>query len=317
MLHDPLRMIWMRLVSEPPLVTGDEMCSRLGPMLAALESQGILRPDKSVEELPCTDCGSGHICRVHFVKDERTGQQVASICCPECGAVFIDNQRLKRWRIDIAAFLSVISQSAGIRSCLSEVVPGLLWRLGKANWAGHAREVCFVRRCRGNEGLKIEAELSSRKKSIVLTTTAMVARKLSTVSPNPVFALDSVASFSCDHFLVVDNDYLESRLLEVEVDRKAAKKPPAKRRSSRTADMDALKRELIEHIKAARDHAVTTRDRTGEAMLLPRPSKEELGKRASVMPHSVTRCFQDEQGYELRTMWRLAEDLDRIIGSRT
>jgi hypothetical protein len=43
MLHDPLRMILTRLESDPPLVSGDEMCSSVGRALAALAARGILR----------------------------------------------------------------------------------------------------------------------------------------------------------------------------------------------------------------------------------------------------------------------------------
>jgi hypothetical protein len=317
MLPDPLRMILTRLESEPALVTGDEMCSRYGPALAALDARGMLRPEKSVEELPCVDCGSGHICRVNFVKDEAIGQQIGSICCPECGVVFIDSKWLKRWRIDRVTFLKAIAEATGIKGTVSELVSGLVWRLGKANWAGHPREVCFVRRCRRHEEMKIATELSSRKKTIVLTATAATARTLGMVLPNQVFGLDSVTSFGNDYSLRIDQEYFEDRIDGVNQSEKSAAKAPAKRRASRTADMDALKRELIEHIKAARDYAVTTRDRSGEARLLPRPSKEELGRRAGVRPHSVTRCFQDPQSYELAQLWDLAENLDRIVGYRS
>jgi AraC-like DNA-binding protein len=80
--------------------------------------------------------------------------------------------------------------------------------------------------------------------------------------------------------------------------------------------LDALERELAEHLRAARDHAVTSRDFGGEAKLLRRPTKDELAKRAKVSPSAVTRCFQDESGAKLRMMWELAADLDAIIGYR-
>ena len=100
----------------------------------------------------------------------------------------------------------------------------------------------------------------------------------------------------------------------------AAKKPAKKRstpRPTRATDIAALTNEMIEHIKAARNHAVTTRDLTGEAQLLPRPSQKELAQRAGVSESSVSRCLKHKAARELRILWELALDLDQIIGYRS
>jgi hypothetical protein len=80
--------------------------------------------------------------------------------------------------------------------------------------------------------------------------------------------------------------------------------------------LDALERELSEHLRAARDHAITSRDFSGEAKLLKRPTKDQLARRAKVSASAATRCFQDEAGAKLRMMWELANDLDAVIGYR-
>jgi len=88
--------------------------------------------------------------------------------------------------------------------------------------------------------------------------------------PNTVIALESVVSFGNDLSILLDANHIERQIAEAEPEAQTQAKRPTKRRASRTADIDALKRELIAHVKAARDHAVTSRDRTGEAKLLPR-----------------------------------------------
>ncbi|MCX5682317.1 MAG: hypothetical protein NT049_01360 [Planctomycetota bacterium] len=84
-----------------------------------------------------------------------------------------------------------------------------------------------------------------------------------------------------------------------------------KKRAGRAGDIEALKKELAEHLRAARDHARATLERDKEPGLLPRPQKRELGQRAGVKPHTVTRCFQDST--ELQRLWDLAADLAAIL----
>jgi len=70
---------------------------------------------------------------------------------------------------------------------------------------------------------------------------------------------------------------------------------------------------MKEHLKAARDHAFDTLDRTGMPQLLPRPQRDFLAKKLGVHKSSVTRAFNDREANELRFLWELAADLDRIL----
>ena len=309
---DLLLPILKRLESEPPVFCAEEVRSRFGPMFTALVSRELLRRANPATSFSCMDCG-GHACPVEFIKNEKTGQEHGYISCPECGVTRIDKEHLKRWQVSAVRLLERVVDGAGIQGALSEVVPGLLWRLGKARWNGHSREVYFVRRCRENDASKIATELSHHPKAIVLTTTEAAARKLGKALNNPVISLDGVASFNGDHSILVDTNHIEGRIAEKGLDGLCRAKRPVKRRASRTADIDALEHELIAHIKAARDHAVAARDRGDEVKLLPRPSKEELGRRAGVKPHSVTRCFADRQAHQLRFLWGIAADPEQIL----
>jgi len=85
------------------------------------------------------------------------------------------------------------------------------------------------------------------------------------------------------------------------------------KRASRAANIEMMKRELIEHIKSARDHAQAAIDLKQEPVLLPRPSKVDLGLRVGLKPHAVTRCFQDPAAHELRLLWNVADDLEAVL----
>ena len=94
---------------------------------------------------------------------------------------------------------------------------------------------------------------------------------------------------------------------------KTADKPHSVPRGSRLAVIEMLTGEMQEHLRAARDHAVDTLDRTGTPQLLPRPQRDFLARKLNVHKSSVTRAFQDDESRELQFLWDLAADLDRIL----
>ena len=294
MVANLLLPILKRLESEPPLFCADEVRSSFGPAIAWLEELDYLRRARPKGVWICTAC-SGHACRVQFLQNAGTKAQSGYYCCPECGVSPIDKDRLKRWRVNVEQLLRAVSDVADIKGTATETVPGLVWRLGKAGWAGCSREVFFVRRHRKHESAKIAAALSRRPKAIIFTTIDPTAEKLAACVPNVTIALESAVSLGPDHSMCLDGDHIAARIAEAATADRTPAKRPAKRRSTRTADIDALERELIRHIKDARDHAVDSRDRRGAAILLTRPNKAKLGQLAGVKPHSVTRCFQDSE----------------------
>jgi hypothetical protein len=86
-----------------------------------------------------------------------------------------------------------------------------------------------------------------------------------------------------------------------------------KKRAARAANIEALKREIITHFKAARDHAYAAIDLNREPNLLPRPLKTELGKLVGISAPAVSRCFNDPDAHELRLLWKVAGDLEAIL----
>jgi len=88
---------------------------------------------------------------------------------------------------------------------------------------------------------------------------------------------------------------------------------PLRKRANRTANIEAIKRELIEHIKSARDHAHTLAQTGRQPELLPLPSKAELGRRVKLARHTVFNCFRDKQARELEVLYRIAGNLDEVM----
>jgi hypothetical protein len=87
----------------------------------------------------------------------------------------------------------------------------------------------------------------------------------------------------------------------------------APKRSTRAAAIEALTKELIDHLIAARDHAFATKVATGTPRLLPRPTQTALAKQLGLTKSCVTRCLQDKTARQLQIYWALAVDLHQIM----
>ena len=306
----PWHLIWRRLDSNPPNIASTE----LGNALQTMRALGLLSQAEPARCLPCSECSGGRFLPVEFVRDDVGQTTHGYIACPECGLTEVNTVQLERWRIDPLALLVVTVQSI-LPSCQpTELVAGKLWRVGRIKLAGHPREILFAAGYRPRTGSSVVASLRTRTKTILLMPSELGVTHWSNSTGNLVLALESF-TLPNDGGIALDVEALEDRVAGFFG--KQTPKPKAKRRSSRLADIAALERELTEHLRAARDQAVVTQDLTGSPKLLPRPSKEELGKRAKVTPSSVTRCFQDDKGEKLRLMWELAADIDRILAYRS
>jgi hypothetical protein len=282
--------------------------------LATLEKLGLLRPAEAASTSVCRDCDGGRALSVEFIRDRLSGSMHGYIHCPHCGLTEVDPRELDRWRIDPLALLRVVlAKITPTPREPTELIPGRLWNAGKVHLLGQLREVFFVTGYRTATGTAVVDFLRTRMKCIVLMPSEIGAARWGAASNNLVLAIESFVKLEASG-IALDHQLLETRVAAFF----GGKKPKAapKRRASRLAGLDALEQELAEHLRAARDHAITSRDLCGEAKLLKRPTKDQLAKRAKVSASAVTRCFQDESGAKLRMMWALADDLDAIIGYR-
>jgi len=90
-------------------------------------------------------------------------------------------------------------------------------------------------------------------------------------------------------------------------------KRPGGRRTSRVVAIDALTKAMKDHLRAAHSHACQSLQDTGEPKLLPRPEKKLLGKMVGCSKTKVTNCFGDAAAGELRTLYEIAADLERVM----
>ncbi len=307
-----LSRIWQRLDSEPPLFFADEVGRHFGDGLTRLIELGLLSETTPSSCVPCWDCGRGFVGRVEFLLHRRTGTRRPYIHCPECGVKEVAPESLKRWSVDATGCLTATSQAAGIRGPATEVVAGRLWRVGRAVWGQRPREVYFARHVHDANRSGVVDGLATHPRAVLLMPTHDGAERWRGATPNPIVVLEGIVGFDSGG-LTTDIAFIESRLAELDSPRT---KRPAPKRSGRAAKIEALVDVLVDHLRAARDHAFTTRDRTGTPTLLPRPSQQELARLAGVSKSDVSRCLADESARELRVYWEIALDLNQIMNWR-
>ena len=135
------------------------------------------------------------------------------------------------------------------------------------------------------------------------------AARATLASLGEVVAADGAAWQAADAWQAFQFGHLERAGLATPAQIRAAK--PKKKRESRAAAIDGLKRELREHLRSAKAHFHATAER-GEPKLLPRPEQQDLAKRLGVSKATVTRCLNKEPDAELKLLWSGAENIDYV-----
>ncbi len=302
-----LRSVLSRWESSPPAIYAEEAYGDLGHVFGALRDQSILRQTTPAGAINCTECGER--CRVEHIRDESGGTH-GFIHCRYCGIAEVPAHLLQRWEIDTGVFL--VAAFHGANLSVQERVAGQLWQVGKANWASRSREVWFARAFRRDNVTTALKELDRRPKAILFAPTELGASRWQEATNNLVLALESTVSID-DGTISFDAEYVESRIIDAGMGPDAPPKSRARKRGARAAKIEMLENEMIEHLRAARDHAFATKEQTGEPQLLPRPTQKFVGQRVDLTETDVSRCMRDKKAGELRLYWEAALDLNRIM----
>lgn len=269
------------------------------------ELLGLLRVTTPLAALACDGCPGEPYREVVWIENVATACSHAYLQCPECGPREIAADALHCWMLDWSALLNVLGKAFEVSGRCDEVVAGRLWRLGKVRWTRAPMTIFIGRALHCRDAGNILARVEQTPSAVLI-----VPRRLPVNSTAvPVLPLDVVCSWD-GQSLAIDREYVAAQLRAPVAE---PSPPRTRKRASRTALIERLTRELADHVRAARDHAYSAVDRTGEPALLPRPNRRELARRCGVGEVAVGRCFRDESARELRYLWVLASDLDRLL----
>lgn len=306
-MSQPLLSVLSRWEIDPPVICAAEARGDLGPIFEPLRAQSILRPTTPAAASTCSECGQR--CRVNYIADQ-AGASHGYIHCRDCGVSQVPADLLDRWEIDTPALLTAAFR--GIQVSVQERVAGHLWQVGKANWASRSREVWFARCFLGDVAALVAKELERRPKAIVFAPTEAGARRCQEITGNLVLALESALPLN-GNGIALDATYVEGRLVDAGLGAGSTATRRPRKRADRAANIESLKKEMVEHLRAARDHAFAKRDQTGEPELLPRPTQKALAERVGLSESDVSRCLSDAHARELQIYWETALDLNQIM----
>jgi hypothetical protein len=274
---------------------------------------GLLKPSESAHSLVCEECGE--IEDVVLMESIVSPPLVPYLRCGLVGPYRIGNERLQRWQMSITQLIDAAFRSLELVGSREEIARMRMWRLGRARWAGTQWTIYFGRAMHCRDAWQIINQAAMPVRSVLFAPSKAIQADIRIERMPVMFGLDTVLSWMGNdlHF---DHAQVEQHLaVELKAGETLPAAKPIPKRGSRTALIESLRRELEEHLRSARDYAEETLDRTGSPDLLPRPTMEFLARRQGVSKSTVSRCLEDASAGELRLLWDVAADLDRLMSA--
>ena len=290
MLPDPLSIIWRCADVPDPELTADEICCLAPSTFDCLVSLGLLKQTTTARHVTCLDCTEQHVEEVLSIKDP-DGCTRFFIRCPENGRVEVSRDRLLQYAVDYTPLQQVVSAAHAAGSTAEEVVPGRLWNLGRAALGGKSRTLWMARGLSWPDSNQLKEILPRGRLPVLFYIGQPPAADLVDIPQQSIIDIKTVVYIE-NNELMIDKDAIEYQLQRDAVMLPEKKKQP-KKRAHRATTIDAVKKALKEHTRAARDHAHHTLDKTGEAVLLPRPTQTQLAKQIKVHVSSISRAIND------------------------
>jgi len=274
---------------------------------------GLLTPGQPAHSLVCEECGETE--DVVLMPSIVEPPAVPYLRCGLVGPYRIYAERLQRWQMSIPQLMNAVFGGLDLVGNREEIVRLRLWRLGKARWAGALWTVYFGRALHCRDAWQIINRSAMPARSVLFVPSKAIQADVRVERMPLMFGLDTLVSWNGDQ-LHFDIAQVEQHLaLELAASQFLPTAKPVPKRGSRTALIESLRQELEDHLRSARDYALETQQRSGTPELLPRPTMEFLAKRLGVNKSTVSRCLEDDSASDLRLLWEIAGDLDRLLSA--
>ncbi len=266
-------------------------------------------------------------CRGRIRLNDALDEDGDSFHCPECGRTVYPRhkRRFKMLQVDVkpdkvAAFLDGIVAASNLPR--KQLQPWV-WRVDTPQ--GEAKLV-VVDYCGGQEAASRDWALNTRACYIVVDAANCKKRflpekwlawvRLADIVCNPDLlpkllssAAETVPSPEARVSVPVYSATVPSVVITPPLDGKTPPPRKLKKRATRAAAIDAIKRALREHLRSARDHAYSSSD----AALLPRPTLQQLADQLKVHISSVSRAINDPSDREIAILWDAANDIEKVM----
>lgn len=308
MSPDPLDVIWRSSDVRLPRFSGEETAFWQAGVFETVRSLGLLIPCKTTIHAICRDCDQEHVEEVTTL-EYPDGAVRFYIVCPEHGRVEIQKEHLLQWSVCFDPVLECLRNGLGVQGELVEVVPSRLWNAGRTALAGRSRTVWVGRGLSWPDAVTFASDMPSGATPVLFFMGQPPLDGIVTLPPDSVVDVAHIISLS-EGKLTLDRSSVGD---QVAARPSPQKKKPPKKRASRTAAMEALKKAVQDHLISARDHAYRMIEDGKTPELLPRPTQQLLAKQLELSRSSVSRALADGSDKELTILWEIANDLDQVM----
>jgi len=288
----------------------------LGDHTSLMNKSGLLRELSFGEIVMCDACEEGHSEKV--VREEYPdGKSRFYIFCPYGGGrVEVAPDRLRRWTIAYNKFAEIIASELKCGGGISEVVSGRLWNLGNSMIPldGVRRPVCFARKLCGSGSGNLISQLPEGRSPLLFHIGAIPVKGIEGFDEKRIFNLSDVLLWENSVF-TLDIDMIQEQLKGIAKFIPPKKKAEAKR-TKRALTADKLLYELKQHLIGARNHAYSTREKTGQAELLSRPTMAFWAEKVGVNKATVSRILKDKAFLQVKLLWESCLNIERVMQSK-
>ena len=291
----------------PPTLNAEDLAGFTAAEVEAFRKAGLLEPGETAGYVTCRECADDHVAKVEHVSAPGGKSRFFAVC-PHNGRFEVPRDRLFQWYVSFDPVLAAVMAALGATGDLQTVAPGRVWKMGRATLGGRSRPLWAVRGMAWPDAAVVARDVPKGKSPVVFVFGRLPTDGLLDVPPDSIIELRGVVSLQSG-VLAVATDAVDGQISGVASEAQPKK---AKKRSSRAANIDAIKKLLHEHIKAARDHYYTSLQKEQGGGFLPRPTQQELADRLGVHVSSVNRAINDTSDRELPILWRAANDLEQI-----
>jgi len=310
MSPDPLSIIWCCADIPDPVLASNEVDCLGQSVFDCLINLGLLKQADTAGHVTCRDCTDQHVEEVLPIKSP-DGCTRFFIRCPKNGRIEVSRERLLQWTIDYTPLQQVLISAFSAIGDPEEVAPGRIWNIGRAALGGKSRTLWIARGFAWSDSLHLKKVLPMGRSPVIFFLGQPPVAGLMDIPPESIIDLKSIVRIEHDK-LIVDKVAVDCQLRQADTTQPGKKTSP-KKRAIRAALIDAIKKELKEHLRSAHDHAHVALEKNGEALLLPPPTQKQLAKQLKVHESSISRAIKDKSDREMPILWDIANDVAQIL----
>jgi len=118
------------------------------------------------------------------------------IPCPEVQRAPVPPEARRRWLVNLARVADALAATLGLTGACVELLPGRLWRLGRATWQGSPREVKLACGLHWDDAETVRAAIARGRKPVVFVPATRPPDDLWRGRMPPILVLSQVATLA-------------------------------------------------------------------------------------------------------------------------